>query len=184
MPVRKLQLTLADRQIVMLLIGEPRDGKVDAARMVHHIQDKLDLRRGGRLLDRINRHLKEMELPALTWDDLIDPSDLVERLEEMAAKATVDDDRRELSEMRGKVEAIGSATEFSLDDGHLAWLRDLIADKDWRKPQKIRRDGQAEAEEVVPGVPAALLEVFAEVADAVTDALMSKEEGRTTDSGN
>ena len=177
MPVRKLQLTLADRQIVMLLIGEPRDGKVDAARMVHHIQDKLELRRGVRSLDRINRHLKEFELPDLTWDDLIDSSDLVGRVGEMAAKAKVDDERREMAELHDRLEAIGQAVEFTLDDAHLVWLRDLIADKDWRKPQKIRRDGQAEVEEIVPSVPAALLETFADVADKVTDALAGKEEG-------
>src|SRR3972149_11210738 len=94
MPIKKLQLTLAERQGIELLVGEPRDGKVEAARMVRHIRVKLELRRTSRMLDRINKQLKELELQELNWDDLLDPSDLNERIGELLSESQADDDGR------------------------------------------------------------------------------------------
>jgi len=174
MPVKKLQLTLAECQVIGLLVSEPRDGKVEAARMVRHVRGKLELRRTSRTLDRISKQLKELELPELNWDDLLDPSNLNERIGELLSESQTDDGRTELGSLLDNVQFVGHAGEFTLDDTHLTWLRDLIVDKDWKKPQKVRQDGQSES--VVPVVPSALLEAFANVADKVTDALASKEE--------
>lgn len=177
MAVRTLKLTLAERQMVSILVAEPRDGKIDSARMVRHVREKLELRQSMRLLNRVNKQLKEYELPELGWEDLSDPSSLLEQVKELLSRATVAEEQRELETLldmiRGIQQAGEQAGEYTLDDVYLTWLRDLIVDKDWLKPQKVRQDGHVE--EVTPVAPSALLETFADVADIVSSALANED---------
>ena len=170
--LKKVNLTIADRQIIGNLIADPPKADLDTARQVAEVRRRLGIRQASKLVDKLNEGLRDLTMLPLSWDDLDDPTDRLADIDDKIEVEEVDKERDELEKFRKQLEKIAEV-EYTIDDAYLKWLRSLCVEKDWKKAKRQERDGSVREVEVI--AHPSLLVAFADLADKIEAAIAAKE---------
>lgn len=172
MSLKKISLTVADRQIIGNLIADPSKADLDTARQIAEVRRRLGVRQASKLVDKLNEGLRDLVMLPLSWDDLGDPTDRLAEIDEKIEAERVEKERDELKKFRKQLEKIAEVG-YTIDDAYLKWLRNLCVEKDWKKAKRQERDGRVSEVEVI--VHPSLLVAFVDLADKIEAAIAAKE---------
>jgi len=147
----KVELNLASRQLIGLLLGEVTKIDLTAARIIREVRRRFDIREGQREVEKLTREREEevAEYQGMA-KQITDPVERSLAMRDTPELLTWDD-------LMGM-----EARTFTIDDAHLKWVQDVLQGKDWGAP----RPGQERATQL----PAAMIEAIADLADALGEA--------------
>jgi len=171
MALKKIVLTLADRQILSGVLNRQTEVRVVAARMIRELALRLKITGSTKLVDRLNEEAREAAVSAPTWDDLGDLGAYLERINgelreenEDATPVSLKKHEKELIEL----------VEVTVDSIYLEWIRDRMAEVDWAKVRASMPTG--EIREIAIQVTIAQSIAVACAADAIDKAIAWVEE--------
>lgn len=171
MALKRMMLSLAERQIGVLLIANLTKSDVATARMVREVRSRLELKRAGKTIEKLTERSQEFGLLPLSWDDMLDPGEFLADLEGRIEAEEAEQEREKLEKFRGAIEKHVIEESYALDDSYLRFLQDLCEEKDWSKA-KMRLPNGSMKEIEVPVSPAQLV-AFANFADKINAAIVA-----------
>lgn len=191
MEYRTLNLTLGELRVTDALLTNPEKADLVTARKHSEIRASLQLRRGNKDLAKLNTKGQDLGIfqivPTpqgpqpilLQWIDMFDPETEILELVRKRIEELVGDDAPEdlVDKHRAYLDMatdLLAARECSLTLDSLRTLNKAIDKKDWNKMMvRDRMTGIAREERTV--VPAAQLDIFAELGNKVNAALNNPE---------
>lgn len=201
MQYRKIHLTLGELRVAGWLLSNPEKADIKTARDFRTVRASLGIRQANKDLDKLNeKGLALNVFPVvptpqgpqsvlLQWDDLLDPGDeILLRLDEMIEALlkpegeTAEKDLEVMQQRAGKlmvyhklVASLLAERECAITEDSLQLLSRLCTKKDWTTLLvRDRVTGIVREERTV--VPAAQMDIFADLGDKIENALFVKED--------
>lgn len=163
--LRTITVSLAERVLISKLLNTCTKGDVQTSRTIRALRQDLDLRTAVRVLDAMIARAQEEKIAPPNWEDLLDLASLPDDDLLKARQQERVDVFFGVSADAAVVLKRFAPKDYTVDETHLAWLRDQISGHDWAK--QVGTDGK----EMTIAVGSDLQEVNANVADAVARSL-------------
>lgn len=184
--LKKLELTLGERQVLGRLFASFRDCSPLAAGNTREVRRKFKLRDCQHEVGKLGDDLKDYGA-GVQWDDMVDPLFLTDRLREILERdqedlekargaekpdekviASIQERETDSIELIKRIEKLDQKAVYTLDSTYLTWLKEKVIDTVDLSKQWVTEFGRAS--EIDAPVSSGLLELFADLCDAIRDA--------------
>jgi len=167
--LHKLELNLADRQIISRVVTELETVSLDTTHTIRAIRQALDLRTAQREVGALGRDDVLEQLQAVCtrlYKEEKEKGELNEQqLHWLERMLTVDPEPLTTWDDLGETEK----KQFTLDDAYIEWLKKLLKEKDWASTRVP--DQRGGYQKVTALVAPALSEAIANLSDALNEAI-------------